>query len=117
VSRLVIATGTNGGVSSEHFGPRRRKAFSPGSKVEPGLKARTKASLSTSVHWRGVLALAAMALGITSYILLQGQPAVDAGGWTGGCRQNARGAAADACRDRNGPSTVPTRAGVEPDIV
>jgi hypothetical protein len=36
------------GVSSGHFGPRRRKAFSPGSKVEPGLKARTKASLSTS---------------------------------------------------------------------
>jgi hypothetical protein len=34
---------------SENFGPRRRKTFSPGSKVEPGLKARTKASLSTSV--------------------------------------------------------------------
>jgi hypothetical protein len=33
---------------SEHFGPRRRKTFSPGSKVKPGLKARTKASLSTS---------------------------------------------------------------------
>jgi hypothetical protein len=37
-----------GGVSSEHFGPCRPKAFSPGSKVEPGLKARTKASVSTS---------------------------------------------------------------------
>jgi hypothetical protein len=35
---------------SDHFGPRRRKAFSPGSTVEPGLKARTKASLSTSAH-------------------------------------------------------------------
>jgi hypothetical protein len=33
-----------------HLRPRRRKAFSPGSKVEPGLKARTKASLSTSAR-------------------------------------------------------------------
>jgi hypothetical protein len=31
------------------LGPRRRKTFSPGSKVEPGLKARTKGSLSTGV--------------------------------------------------------------------
>jgi hypothetical protein len=37
-----------GGGYSYHFGPRRRKAFSPSSKVESGLKARTKASLSTS---------------------------------------------------------------------
>jgi hypothetical protein len=48
LSRLVIPTGTKGGVSGEHFEPRRRKVISPGSKVEPGLKARTKASLSTS---------------------------------------------------------------------
>jgi hypothetical protein len=41
---------TKGGVSSDHFEPRRRKGFSPGSKVEPGLKARTKASLSTHVY-------------------------------------------------------------------
>jgi hypothetical protein len=32
----------------EHFRLRRRNAFSPGSKVESGLKALTKASLSTS---------------------------------------------------------------------
>jgi hypothetical protein len=37
-------------VYNDHFGPRRRNAFSPGSTAEPGLKARTKASLSTGVH-------------------------------------------------------------------
>jgi hypothetical protein len=50
LSRLAIPTGTKGGGGcNSRFGPRRRKAFSPGSKVEPGLKARTKATLSTNV--------------------------------------------------------------------
>jgi hypothetical protein len=35
----------------EYFGPRRRKTFSSGSKVEPRLKSRTKASLSTNGHY------------------------------------------------------------------
>jgi hypothetical protein len=54
---LVSVGNTNldkrvGGVC-EHFRPHRWKAFSPGSKVDPGLKGRTNASVSTSVlsYW------------------------------------------------------------------
>jgi hypothetical protein len=40
------------------FRPRQRNYFSPGSKVEPGLKAHTKASLSTCVSCMSVVILA-----------------------------------------------------------
>jgi hypothetical protein len=48
LGKAWVSCSERGAGYSDHFGPRQRKAFSPGFKVEPGLNARTKASLSTS---------------------------------------------------------------------
>jgi hypothetical protein len=50
LSRLVIRAGTKGGRLQHPFRATSTKGFSPGSKVEPGLKARTKVSLSPPVN-------------------------------------------------------------------